>query len=46
MTAKMIIWLMAVVALTFAIIVLRKELSIDRCLDRGGSWDYSNSTCQ
>ena len=37
--------LLAAIALTAAGVWLGRELSIDGCLDRGGSWDYDHARC-
>ena len=43
--ARIGIALLAAIALTAAGVWLGRELSIDGCLDRGGSWDYDHSLC-
>ena len=38
-----IILLVALTALSFA--WFQREMQIDKCLDGGGAWDYSNAKC-
>lgn len=37
--------LLVAAALATAGIWLAREVSIDRCLDRGGAWDYEQASC-
>jgi hypothetical protein len=37
--------LVSAAALTAAALSLGRELSIDSCMDRGGSWDYDHESC-
>lgn len=37
--------LLVAAALATAGLWLAREVSIDRCLDRGGAWDYEQASC-
>lgn len=45
MKIKTLLFLLFLVVATFLFFFASKELKIDGCLDRGGSWDYSQNTC-
>jgi hypothetical protein len=43
---KLLILLIVFIAFTFAIRYAYWQIQIDRCLDRGGRWDYVNDVCE